>query len=470
MAGITGFSAYVPISRMGQGTVGWTVKSEKAVASFDEDTLTMAIAAAMNCIADSDRKATDAIYFASTTSPYREKQSATMLAAVCDFPDEVFCADVATSLRAGTAALRMALDAVRAESARNVLVAAADMRIPQPRSDYDTVFGDGATVLKVGNSDVVAEIEDCYSLAHELQDVWRSEDDEFVRSWEDRFVFEQGYMAAMPKAIRAFLSRSGAQVKDFNKVVYYAPDSRRHRDLATALGFDYKAQVQNPLADSVGNTGAAYALMMLVGALEEANPGDRILFAGYGNGVDVFSLKVTDRIKSVKARRSLKDYIQSKKVLPSYETYLRWRKLLDVAPQARRPGLRTPSAAAMLREENANLKLYGVRCKSCGYPQYPPQRVCTKCQTKDQFEPYRFSDIKATINTFSFDQLGVSLEPPTGVCMIDFEGGGRMMAMITDRDPDKVKVGMPVEMTFRKLFTTEGIHNYYWKCMPVRGQ
>jgi hydroxymethylglutaryl-CoA synthase len=468
MAGITGFSAYVPISRMGQSTVGWMAKNERSVASFDEDSLTMAVAAVMNCIGDSDRKAIDAVYFASTTFPYKEKQAATTLATAVDLPVTTFCVDIANSLHAGTAAIRLGLNNIKSGEARKVLVAAADLRISQPRSEYDATLGDGGAAMVLGSNNVVAEIEDVYSIAHEIQDVWRSEEDKFVRSWEDRFVFDKGYLMAMPEAINAFLTRTRSNLKDFKKVVYSAPDARRHRDLAGLLNLDYKNQAQNSFADSLGNTGAAYSIMLLVAALEESSPGDRILFASYGNGVDVFSLKATDLIRSVKVKRSFKSLLQSKRLLPSYETYLRWRGLLDVAPAARRPALRTPSAAAMLRDENANIRLYGVRCKKCGYPQYPPQRVCSKCHTKDQFDQIRFSDKRATINTFSFDQLGLTPEPPTGVCMIDFEGGGRMMAMITDRDPNEVKVGMPVEMTFRKLFTSDGIHNYYWKCMPPR--
>ena len=468
MAGIVSFSAYVPLSRMGQGTAGWTARNERAIASFDEDSLTMAVAAVMDCITDADRQEIDGVYFASTTPPYREKQAATMLATVVDLGSEVFCADIANSLRSGTVALRTGLDAIKAGSADKVLVAGADMRIPQPRSGNDTIFGDGAAALVLGNSDVVAEVEDSYSISHEIQDVWRLDKDDYVRSSEDRFVFEQGYLTAMPQAISTFLTRSGADAKDFATAVFYAPDARRHRDLATATGFDYKSQVQDPMFDTVGNTGTVSALMMLVAALEEAKPGDRILFASYGDGADVFSLRVTEQIESAKHRIGLKSYLGSKRLLPSYETYLRWRALLDVAPQARRPALRVPSAAAMFREKDTDLRLYGVQCKTCGYRQYPSQRVCTKCNTKDNFQPVRFSDKKATINTFSLDYLGTTPEPPTGVCMIDFEGGGRMMAMITDRVPEEVKVGMPVEMTFRKLYTTEGIHNYYWKCMPLR--
>jgi len=468
MAGITSFSAYVPLSRMGQGTAGWTARNERAIASFDEDSLTMAVAATMNCITDADRAEIDSVLFASTTSPYREKQAATMLATVVDLGNEVFCADIANSLRSGTVALRAGLDAIKAGSARKVLVAAADMRIPQPRSGNDTIFGDGAAALVLGDSNVVVEVEDSYSISHEIQDVWRLDTDEYVRSWEDRFVFEQGYLRAMPQAISAFLDRLGAGAGDFSKAIFYAPDTRRHREIATTVGLDYKSQVQAPMFDTVGNTGAASALMMLVAALEEASPGDRILFASYGDGVDVFSLRVTKEIDNVKPTTSLKGYLESKRLLDDYEAYLRWRGLLDVAPSARRPGLRVPSAAAMFRESGTDLRLYGVQCQTCGYQQYPAQRVCTKCNTKDNFQPVRFSDRKATINTFSMDYLGTTPEPPTGVCMIDFDGGGRMMAMITDRVPEDVKIGMPVEMTFRRLYTAEGIHNYYWKCMPIR--
>lgn len=44
------------------------------------------------------------------------------------------------------------------------------------------------------------------------------------------------------------------------------------------------------------------------------------------------------------------------------------------------------------------------------------------------------------------------------------------MCDMTDRDLSEVKVGMPVEMTFRKLRYTGGIHDYWWKCKPFRGQ
>ena len=34
--------------------------------------------------------------------------------------------------------------------------------------------------------------------------------------------------------------------------------------------------------------------------------------------------------------------------------------------------------------------------------------------------------------------------------------------------PLLVAIGDPVEMTFRRLFTADGIHNYFWKARPAR--
>jgi hypothetical protein len=34
-------------------------------------------------------------------------------------------------------------------------------------------------------------------------------------------------------------------------------------------------------------------------------------------------------------------------------------------------------------------------------------------------------------------------------------------------DPKAVKIGDRVEMTFRKLYTANGVHNYFWKAKPA---
>ncbi len=82
--------------------------------------------------------------------------------------------------------------------------------------------------------------------------------------------------------------------------------------------------------------------------------------------------------------------------------------------------------------------------------------------------PERLSDVPATIATFTVDRLAFSPSPPMVVAVLDFEGGGRFPCELTDVDPRAVKIGDRVEMTFRRLLTAGGVHNYFWKARPVR--
>jgi hydroxymethylglutaryl-CoA synthase len=467
MLGLKACGAYVPLYRMGVGTRGWKKNRERAVANYDEDSLTMAVAAAVDCMGDIDRQEIDALYFSSTTSSYAEKAASATVATAIDLRHDILTGDFANSLRGSTTALKAALDAVGAGSARQVLVAAADLRVPQPESELDITVGDGGVALLVSNSDVAVVIEGWLAITDEILDIWRPTDAEFVQSWEDRFAVEEGYFRVLPEVVSSLIRRHNLKPGDFARAVFYAPDPRRHAQMARMLGFTSE-QVQDPLFSVLGNTGTAFVLMSLTHAFEEAKPDDLILLANYGNGADAFILRMTENIKSLKKGRGVSGYLRSKKLIDDYKDYLKWRGLLETAGQ-RRPPIRQPSASALWRERDSNIRFLGVKCTKCGYPQYPPQRVCTRCHTKDQFKPYRFSDKKGTLFTYSADYITPSPHSPEVIAVVNFQGGGRMIAQMTDRDISEIKIGMPLEMSFRKVHYVGGIHNYFWKCLPPRG-
>ena len=467
MVGIRSYGAYIPKYRLGKETAGWTYPGEKAVANFDEDSVTMAVAAGADCLRGHDRSQVDGVLFGTTTPPYLEKQGAAIIAAALDLRNDIYSADITGVLRAGTTALRMAIDAIDAGRARQVLVVAADCRMAAPRDPLEPSLGDGAAALLVSAESTIAEIEASHSVTDSMLDVWRSQEDEFVRSWEDRFVIEEGYQRVIPEAVSALLAQQQLTPKDISKAIYHSGDARRHGQLASKMGFE-DAQVQDPLFGRVGNTGTAFPLMLAISALEEAGPGDRILVAGYGDGCDVFSIRASDGAAAARdGRHGVRGHLESKLPVKSYDEYARWRALLPTAA-SRRPAPPTPSVSALWRETDKNLRLHGSRCRSCGYLQYPPQRVCVNCQTTDSFEAVRLSDQGAEVFTYSMDYVAGSVDVPLVITVINFNGGGRMMCMMTDREIDDVKINMPVEMTFRKLHTVGGIHNYYWKSMPVR--
>ena len=81
----------------------------------------------------------------------------------------------------------------------------------------------------------------------------------------------------------------------------------------------------------------------------------------------------------------------------------------------------------------------------------------------------RLADSRATVATFTIDRLAYSLNPPVVAAVVDFDGGGRFRCELTDVDPTAVEIGGRVEMTFRKISTANGVHNYFWKARPVRG-
>jgi uncharacterized OB-fold protein len=89
------------------------------------------------------------------------------------------------------------------------------------------------------------------------------------------------------------------------------------------------------------------------------------------------------------------------------------------------------------------------------------------CQSKDHFEDYRFSDKRGKLFSYAIDQLQPTKNPPGLNGVVDFDQGGRLICELTDYDLDKVRIGMPVEMTYRKMSQGQGIINYFWKAKPV---
>jgi len=472
MAGITSFGAYIPIYRLSRDAMAnaWgrrSLKGERSVANNDEDALTMAVEAGSDCLKGFDRSDIHALFLATTTAPYKEKLSAGLAATVLDLQRHVITADYANSLRSGSAALRAALDTVNAGSAEKVLVAASDCRSAYPCSDQEQWFGDGAAAFVIGNEKVIVEVDGAISINNEIMDVWRNDDDRYVRIGEARFTLTEGYTAYMEEVIKGILEHAGKQPSDISKLVIPSPDNRSHSVLAKKLGFDLGAQLQDSLLGFVGHCGAAHPLMLLVSALEDAKPGDIILMAGYGDGADAFLLRVTEEITRFSSRRGVRKHLESKMPLPSYQKFLSFKGILEAVPGE--PFRLFPSASAYWREQKSILRCHGSRCRNCGQSIFPVQRICLNCHSIDDYEEIRYSDQVGKVFSFTRDQLaGRSDDPVVVQTVLDMEDGARFYLMMTDCDPSEVKVGLPVELTFRRIYEGANFHNYFWKCRPLR--
>jgi len=481
MKGIVSYGGYLPLNRIDRDIIfkgmGWlhqapSMKGEKCVANFDEDSVTMAVASAMNCLEGYDRDYVDGLYLATTTSPFKERSCADIVGTTLDLKRQIRTADFTGSTRAATSALIAAIDCIGAGSANNILLCASDVRLGKPGSSQELSFSDGAASLLLGQEGVIASWEGSYSASYDFPDHWRTDNDRTDRSWEDRFGREEGYRKFIPEVISGLLSKYDLRAKDIARVVFPGIYPRDHASISKKLGFE-PGQTQDHLMTYMGNTGASYPLMLLISALEDSKPGDKMVVASFGNGSDALLFQVTEEMEKAKAQnKGLKRYMESKRQLTSYEKYLAFRDL--ISPEGGIRGEVMPYTALSLiwRDRREILGLCGTRCKRCGTPQYPAQRVCVNpdCGGIDEMEPYRFSDKEGKVFSFTGDLLAFTPNPPGIYAVVDFNGGGRYWFDVTDCDLESMEIGMPVEMSFRRRYVDErgGIVGYFWKIVPIR--
>jgi hydroxymethylglutaryl-CoA synthase len=480
MKGIVSFGGYLPLYRINRGIIlksmGWLnqasyVKGQKCVANFDEDSLTMAVASSMNCLEGHERRSVKGLYFATTTSPFRERGCADIIQTALDLDSTIRTADFSGSTGAGTAALIAALNGIDEGSSERILVCASDVRLGKPGSSQEMTFSDGAAALLVGSDAVIAEYEGSYSVSYDFPDHWRAEHDRTDRAWEDRFGREKGYRKFIPEAIAGLVDRYKVNVKDISKVIFPGMYPRDHAAICTRMGLD-PSQVQDHLMTVMGNTGTPYPLTLLIAALEEADPGDVLIVAGFGNGSDALLFRVTGEIERLKdKKRGMKRYLEVKRELVSYEKYLAFKNLITPEGGIRAEAIPFTALSLVWRDRREIIGLCGTRCTRCGTPQYPAQRVCVNpdCGAIDDMEPYRFSDRKGKIFSFTGDLLAFTPHPPGIYALVDFDGGGRFWFDVTDCDLDPIKIGMPVALAFRRRYVDEksGVIGYFWKAVPA---
>lgn len=466
MAGIVAYGGYIPWRRLERKLIGeaWGIPGapgEIAVANFDEDSVTMAVEAGRDCILD-EPEGVGGLYFASTTAPYVEKSSATLVASVLDLDESAQTADFGASLGAGIAALLSAANAVDAGAVDSVLVTAAECRLAHPKTADEQTFGDGAAAILVGKGDAVAEIKGIYSSYDETLGTWKLPGERLSRESNPRWFTANAFVPAIAGAVKAAVAEFGVAPDDISKVVIAAPDFRTHQQIAKVLGMKDPARVQDALFAFVGGTGCAQPLMMLAAALAEASAGDKILVAGGGDTYDVVLLEVTDRIKDFKPRRGIAGYLAAKTNLDSYSKFLARKELVEVEPEEN-----TSSAIQMWRDRKSVLPLYGKKCEACETVYFPPRRVCPDCFAREKNIDWK---LKKTGKLWNFidDNLTPSPEPPTTLTITDLDGGGRIFLQMTDRDVKATEIDMDVELVFRIIHNGGNFHNYFWKIRPVR--
>ena len=458
MRGIVGFGAYVPRHRLDRGAIRATLgqgggRGTRSVAGYDEDSTSMGVEAARAARLTSGEEPS-AVHFATTAPAYADKTNATTIHAALSLSDGVFAADHGASVRS-------AVGAVRAAALDGGLAVVADVRTGRPGSADEAGGGDGAAAFQFGSGDdVLAEVLGSASGTSEFLDRWRVPGTQDSSVWEERFGLGQ-YLPLIQDAATRALAAAGVEKPDH--VIVASP----HSKAAAAAAKQFGKAAADELEPGLGFLGAAHFGVRLVDVLERAKPGETILVVSAADGADALVLRTTDALAKRPATVTVRE--QSALARPvEYANFLTWRGVLEREPP-RRPDPVRPEAPPAQRATDWKFGFVGSRCTACDNLHVPPTRVCGSCGKVDEMEPVSFADRQGTITTYTIDRLAYSLSPPTITAAVDFDGGGRFTCELTDCVPEDVHVGTRVDLSFRRMFSAQGVHNYFWKARPIHG-
>lgn len=449
--GIARWGVYVPRNRLPVGKAG---EAARAVAGPDEDAITLAVAAARECLNGYQGEEPSALLFASTCAPYAQKQAAATVVAALGLTGVMRSVDVAGSLRAGSDALQLACDIVASGASASVLVVIADCPIAAPGSPRERVLGDAAVAFLISEHPVAA-LQSRYLHTDSLLDTWRVAGDRFQHQWEDRFVTLHGWREALLPLLQEALT-----VGPVHALALSAPDARAQRELANALQLTHGLDPGTSIWQQVGHCGTALSSLLLVAALEQVNPGETLLQADYGDGASVLRWQCQQAVP----RKVLEQALHARRRTVDYAWYLRAKELL--------PGEYPPPldqgipATVHFRERAEDLGLIGQVC-ICGTPQFPRGRICQHCGAVDQFTPRRYAEATGEVVTYTHDAFFPSAEPPTTAAIIQVRDGPRIHLQLAEVAAKAVTIGLPVEFAFRCIHRSGGKPNYFWKAIPI---
>jgi 3-hydroxy-3-methylglutaryl CoA synthase len=480
MVGITAFGAYLPRMRLQKQVIAdanaWfdpglkgLAKGEKAICNWDEDTITMAVEAYQDCLGNKPGQAPAALLLASTTLPFSDRQNSVVVAEALNLEtSDLRTMDITCSQRAATSGLLSALDI--AAAGKEAVLVASEHRKAKCASREEMLYGDGAAAIAVGSDNVVAELVASQSQPVDFIDHYRGEGEDFDYGWEERWVRDEGYMKIVPNAVNALLSKAGVSAGDIAHFILPTDQGRVPPMVAKKLGIKGEAVADN-LLQSVGITGAAHAMLLLAHRLEQAQSGDLVLVAGFGQGCDVLLFKVTDAISQQALGKGVSGHLSNGRPETNYNKYQSFNNLLVKELGKRSEVNKQGYLSAMYRARGLTNSFLGGKCTACGTVQIPKHKYCVnpECGAYDTQVDHPMAGIQGEVATWTADTLTFDYNPPAYFGMVTFEGGGRIMMDMSEVDADTFDTGSKVAMHFRlkQIDDQAGFRKYFWKAIQI---
>jgi hydroxymethylglutaryl-CoA synthase len=336
--GIIGYAGYVPRPRITskeyiQAIGMFTARNiqEKAIPSFDEDSISMAIQAASDALKRGNNKPEEisGLFFASTTPPYTEKASSSTIAAALDLYSKIQISDFGFSTKAGGDALLACIDYVSSGRGKNGLVIASDSPKANVSDTIEHGLGAGASAFIISNENVSITFEGSYAETEEiLGERFRRDGKEFIEDVSIAPYTQGAFHRIVKKSVQGLMSEIGINPDEVAYIVLHQNNIRASINVAKSCGFPDEKVSPGILSSSIGDAGASSTLLGFVKVLDQAKTGDRILvnFYGSGSGSNTLSFIIDDEINTNGHEANLLEQYLSDKEYVDYLSYLKLRR------------------------------------------------------------------------------------------------------------------------------------------------
>ncbi len=470
MIGIRSYGIYVPRWRIGREAIGaawgfagasWipagALVGERSFAWFDEDAVTMAAEACLDCMADVSASAggsaapPDGILFASSTLPSLGSSAAAIVAESVGLASTSKVLDL-VSLGAGTSALLSAADSIKSNSISSALVVASEAMQPQPGTREEMFYGDAAAAFLLSEQGCIANLLGSFSLTRSRTHYGG---DPHGRHPEIAQVVHD-----LTDAISGLFKKYNLRAGIFRRVVISAPDREIGTAVAKRVGIEEGTTGEDQIAATVGYAGASHPFLMLAAALEESKPGDTILLAGFGDGADALIFEVTKAVTDFQKRSRLARALNAKRKADAYGLFLTAKgtiaesKIAGAAPARISRSLAWPY-----------LSLNGAMCSACGIVAEPGAAKCGACggeNLKQTVIPRQGKIAEGSRSVTPRSPWSEHYSAP-----VVLSNGMKLSFLLTDLYGAAARPSDEIDLVFRCNRTGDAAR-YCWKCAPRR--
>ncbi|MBI4039037.1 hydroxymethylglutaryl-CoA synthase [Candidatus Daviesbacteria bacterium] len=319
MIGIISYGVYIPKYRIKPSQIAqaWGKEAadmekslgvlEKAVASVDEDAITLAVEATLNAasVIQFDLGKIGAITVGSESHPYAVKPSSTTIAGILGLSEQLLAVDLEFACKAGTAGIQLLSGLTESKRIKYCLAIGSDMAQSKPADVLEYTASSAAASFILGTQDTLANILDFTSYSSDTPDFWRRDTEKFP-SHGGRFTGEPAYFTHVIGASSKLLEKTQLKPVDFTHAVFHMPNGKFPKEAAKRLGFSAEQIKSGFVVSQIGNPYSASSLVGLAAVLDIAKPKQKIFMCSYGSGAgaDAFVMETTPLLRKFQRKNT----------------------------------------------------------------------------------------------------------------------------------------------------------------------